>query len=390
MRILGLDIQLAKRGTTIDQLLAEALPTGRNTRVSERTMLQLPTVWRCIEIISTSIAGLPVHVKRENGESIERVDYPIDYTLRVRANRFMSAQTWKELMVRDVVTKGDHFSQIIRGQRTELIPLPYDRIAVELVPMDDGLSYLTYMDKESGDIFLPDDILHIRGASMDGIRGMSMIEYHRRTFGLASQSGAYIYDFFRNNATPKGIVSYDGAMKPEVIRKAREMWHKLYGVGSEHSTAFLDGGAKYTSVSLPPADAMYLDVAKYTDKQICNIYGVPMHMVNDLSDAHYNNIESSGVELVKFTLMAWINRIESEMNMKLLREVDKLSHFIDFNVDGLMRGDMKSRADYIQKMIQSKVLNANEARRIEGYNPRDGGEVYENPNIDKNETTGEE
>jgi len=382
MRLFGYNI--TKRSTTVDKLIAEALRTGRETGVSKETMMKLPTVWRCIEIISTSIAGLPVTAKRIEGDSINKVDHAVNRLLNVKANNYMTAQTWKELAVRDVVTRGDHFSLIVRQGSTpvELLPMCYDDVRVTM--RDNQLLYTVERGDEQG-IFLQDDILHIKGASADGICGMSMLAIHRNSFKTAISSRNYIREFFQNNATPKGILKYPTAQKKEVVAATRDAWHRLYGDGGNYSIAVLDGGAQFQTVSLPPADAMYLEVSKYSDKEICNIYGVPMHMVNDLSDAHYNNIESSGVELVKFTLMSWINRLESEINDKLLRESEKGSVFVDFDVNGLMRGDMQTRADYIAKMIQHKVLNPNEARKIEGLNPYEGGDVYENPNTNTNE-----
>ena len=382
MRILGYNI--TKRAQTVDKLIADALRTGRTTGVSSETMLRLPTVWRCIEIISTSIAGLPVTAKQEQSGAINAIDHPVNRLLNVKANSYMSAHTWKELMIRDVVTRGDHFSMIVRsGSRPiELLPLCYDDVDVKLRE-----GQLVYVVKDN-DVYLQSDILHVKGASLDGIRGMSMLGFHRNSFRTALSSKNYIREFFENNATPKGILKYPTAQKAEVVKATRDAWHRLYGEGGAYSVAVLDGGAEFQTVSLPPADAMYLEVSKYSDKEICNIYGVPMHMVNDLSDAHYNNIEASGIELVKYTLMSWINRIESELNDKLLREAEKGSTFVDFNVDGLMRGDMKTRAEYFMKMRGIRALSANEVRKIENLNPYEGGDTYDNPNIDTNENNG--
>lgn len=382
MRLFGYNI--TKRSTTVDKLIADALRTGREVGVSKETMLKLPTVWRCIEIISTSIAGLPVTAKREEGGSINPIDHAVNKLLNVKANSYMTAQTWKELVLRDVVARGNHYSVIVRRGSTpvELLPLMCDDVTVKL--RDGQLVYIVERG-DNQDIFLQDDILHVKGASGDGICGLSMLGVHRNSFKTALSSKNYIREFFQNNATPKGILRYPSAQKKEVVTATRDAWHRLYGEGGSYSIAVLDGGAEFQTVSLPPADAMYLEVSKYSDKEICNIYGVPMHMVNDLSDAHYNNIESSGVELVKFTLMSWINRLESEINDKLLRESEKGSVFVDFDVNGLMRGDMQTRAEYIAKMIQHKVLNPNEARKIEGLNPYEGGDIYENPNTNSNE-----
>ena len=392
MKILGLEIkrqqpqQTESRKSMVDKLIGDwnvNFFARKTQNISERSMNYLPTVWRCIEIISTSIAGLPLAVKKETAEGIERVLHPIERLLKKQANPYMTAYTWKELMMRDVLTYGNHYSLIERtgGRVTGLYPVPCDDMDVKLVGRD--LFYYVESMKDA-DPFASYEVLHIKGPSMDGICGMSLIEYHRHTFSQGLSASQYIREFYENDGQVKGIIKHPGKAKPETGKNVRDSWLRLYGPGGSR-VAFLDGGMEYQQVSLPPSDALYLETVQYSDRQICNIYGVPLAMVNDLSDSHYNNIEHTGRQFVTYTLMPWVNRVESEFDCKLLTEKQKADHFVDFDPAGLMRGDMAAQAEYYMKMVQSRIMNANEVRKELNLNPYEGGDEYNNPNIDKNE-----
>lgn len=394
MKLLGLEIkrqqpqQTESRKSMVDKLIGNWNVNwfARKTQnISERSMNYLPTVWRCIEILSTSIAGLPLTVKKETAEGIERVMHPIERILKKQANPYMTAYTWKELMMRDVLTHGNHYSLIERtGSRvTGLYPVPCEDVEVKLV--DKQLVY-EVSSMQSDNTFLSYEVLHIKGPSQDGICGMSLIQYHRHTFSQGLSASQYIREFYENDGQVKGIIKHPGKATAETGKNVRESWLRLYGPGGSR-VAFLDGGMEYQQVSLPPSDALYLDTVQYSDRQICNIYGVPLTMVNDLSDSHYNNIEHTGRQFVTYTLMPWVNRVESEFDCKLLTEAQKSDHFVDFDPAGLMRGDMQAQADYYMKMIQSRVMNANEVRKELNLNPYEGGDEYNNPNIDKNENS---
>jgi len=393
MKIFGYEIkkqesQVEKRGM-VDKLIGDwnvNFFSKKSQSVSERSMNYLPTVWRCIEIISTSIAGLPVATKREMNGAIERVTHPIDRIIKRQANEYMTAFSWKELMLRDVLTYGNHYSLIDRtGSRpVALYPIPAEDVKIH--QKEKEIVYeVTSMKKDN--LFMASDMLHIKGPSMDGICGMSVIEIHRRSMRFGLSASQYILDWFEGDATPKNILTHPGKLGPDSIKNIRESWAKLYGPGG-HKTAVLDAGAKFEQVSLPPSDAMYIEAAQYSDRQICNIYGVPLTMVNDLSDSHYNNIEHTGRQFVTYTLLPWINRVESELGCKLLTEAQKDDHFVDFDPAGLMRGDMQAQAEYYMKMRQSRIMSANEVRKELNLNPYEGGDEYDNPNIDTNENQG--
>ena len=100
---------------------------------------------------------------------------------------------------------------------------------------------------------------------------------------------------------------------------------------------------QYKPISLPPEDSQYLSTREFDVEEICRMFQVPPHLVQDLKRSTFNNIEHQGIAFVQYSLMPWIIRIEKAIVKDLLLEEEQDVYFPKFNVDGLMRGDYQSR-----------------------------------------------
>jgi HK97 family phage portal protein len=356
--------------------------------VGEESVTGHPTVWRCLELIAGTIAGLPIELKeRQPDGSILRIDHPALWTLAHQPNKWQTAFVFWDYMLRLTLIKGNAYALISTddsGYPEEYLPVKGDDVELKFIKNE-----LWYYIK--GRAFMPEEVLHLKGPTLDGYQGCSILEYHRRTFSSGLSMNEYIRNFFENDATPKSVISFDGQGNEDMKREVKAEWMELYGGLGGDPVAFLDGGMKFERVSLPPSDALYLDSAQFNDRQICNIFGVPLPMVNDLSDSHYNNIEHTKIQFTQFTLMSHINRIESEINSKILTRADRRNRYFDYDTHQLLRGDMKTRAEYYAKMRQMEAMSANDVRKAEGWNPRTDpeGDSYANPNINTTENTTE-
>ena len=102
-------------------------------------------------------------------------------------------------------------------------------------------------------------------------------------------------------------------------------------------------------------------------------------MVGDLEKSSFSNIEQQSLEFVKYTLDPWVCRWEQAMCRALLRPEEKNRYFIKFNVDGLLRGDYKSRMDGYAVGRQNGWLSANDIRELENMDQipdEEGGNLY--------------
>ena len=128
--------------------------------------------------------------------------------------------------------------------------------------------------------------------------------------------------------------------------------------------------------SISPEQAQFLSSRQFSIEEVARIFNVPPHMLKDLSKSSFNNIEMQSQEFVTYTLMPYITRIEQEMNLKLFRTNELGKTFVEFNVNGLLRGDVKSRTEAYKTAITNGYMSINEVRQKENMNSIEGGDKH--------------
>ena len=135
----------------------------------------------------------------------------------------------------------------------------------------------------------------------------------------------------------------------------------------------------YTPISIPNSEAQFLETRKFQVEEICRIFRVPPHLVCNLDRATFSNIEHSSIDFAVHTIRPWLVRIEQAVNRALFSDQEKGRFFVQFNIDGLMRGDYKSRMEGYAIARQNGWMSSNDIRELENLNPlsdEDGGNAY--------------
>ena len=360
---------------------------GQN--VTERTAMQNTAVYACVRILAESLAALPLHLYQlTNDDGKRRVnDHPLSFLLHDAPNPEMTSFIFRETMMNHLLLWGNAYAQIIRngqGQITGLYPLiPY---RMDVNRAHNGELYYTYTrnyddyqakDESKQVILLSDEVLHIAGLGFDGLIGYSPIAMAKNAIGLSLAAEQYGSTFFKNDATPGGILEHPNVVKdPERLRKS---WQSQFSGPSGHSIAVLEEGMTFHQLSIPPDQAQFLDTRKFQLDEIARIFRIPPHMIGDLERSTFSNIEQQSLEFVKYTLNPWCVRWEQAMNQQLLSKEEQGRYFVKFNVDGLMRGDYQSRMNGYAIGRQNGWLSANDIRELEDLNKipaEDGGDEY--------------
>ena len=136
---------------------------------------------------------------------------------------------------------------------------------------------------------------------------------------------------------------------------------------------------KYQPISISPNEAQFLETRKFQINEIARIFRIPPHMIGDLEKSSFSNIEQQSLEFVKYTLDPWVTRWEQSIHRRLVKDSEKAEYFVNFNVDGLLRGDYASRMNGYATARQNGWLSANDIRELENMNliPDElGGNLY--------------
>jgi len=343
--------------------------------ISEEGSLNLSAVWACVRILSETVGTLPIHLYRKTDKGREQVrQHPCSLILSL-PNSYTSRFSLLHHLMVSCTLWGNGYARIYRDPmfRPVRLQLLHPTQVEPILTDDDILFYRT----DKGELLPSHEMLHLRGLSTNGYKGKSPIAVHRDNLSLTASAQQYGEKFFNQGGNMSGVFKYPSTLKPEAYKRLKhDLIQQSVGLHNAHTPLLLEGGMTYERISIPPEDAQFIATRKFQKTEIATIYGVPPHMIADLERATNNNIEHQGMEFVQYCLMPYLVRLEEEFNRKLLRHDEFGEYYFLFGLNGLLRGDAKTRSEYYKNMNLIGALSANEIRALEDMNSYEGGDEY--------------
>ena len=384
--LLAFGDSLDKRGfnledpnTPLGEALGAAAGSPSGISVGPKSAMGISAVLSCVRIISEGVGTIPIHAYRrvaDGGKERDR-EHPVYALLHSAPNPYMTPIVWKELAVKQVLLRGNHYSEIQFdrwGYPVALWPLNPDSTWPE-IGADGVLRYRT-VARGQGRILPADLVLHIKGLTEDGLEGVSLISYGRDTLGVAKAADNFSSSFFSKGANPSGVLTSEKPLGKEGRARLAEAWRQAYtGLDNAFRVVVLEDGVTWTQTTIKPSDAQMIEAKKYSRSEIAGIFRVPPHLMADSekSTSWGTGIEEMNIGFVKFTLMPWLVRIEQEVNRKLYTQAEQPTRYAEFLVEGFLRGSMKSRAEALHIMRNDGIISADEWRSLENMNPLPDG-----------------
>ncbi len=372
-------------GYWVQKLFGGGAVTAAGVQVDEETALKYSAVWAAVNIISGAVGFLPLPVYQRKDEGKERIQsHPVYRLLHDRPNPLMDALTFREALQAHVLLWGNGYAEIERdgaGRPIALWPVTPDRVEVDADRLQGGVLVWKVSHPQKPDVFVPDEnMLHIRGLGFDGIVGYSVIEQARESIGLGMGAEQFGSTFFGNGASIGAILETEGSLSKDAQDRLKQAIKDKYtGVGNAHKTMILEEGMKLKNPGVPPKDAQFLETRKFQVTDVARWFQIAPHKLGDLERATFSNIEHQGIDFVVWTLGRWLKRWEHECNYKLFSEAERRTHFAEFLVDALLRGDTKTRYEAYGSAIEKGWMNRNEVRERENMNREDGLDEFLTP-----------
>lgn len=348
----------------------EGRETSSGIHINEAVALGIPAVFACIRVLSEAIASLPLiaYERFENGDRERARDFSLFRILHDQPNPFMTSFELRELLVGHLCLRGNAFAYIERdaGEVVALWPLHPDRVTVEVSGRE-----LVYKHQSDGTekVYPMTDVLHIRGLSADGIIGYSPLTLLRDSFGYSKAVQEYSSSYFRNDASPGGILTTAQSIGPEASMNLRNAWQTGHGgKGKHHKVAVLGNDLKWQSVGVSPQDSQLIESQKFSVVEIARVFRVPLNLVMDYERSTYSNVTEQNRSFLTHTLQPWLTRIEQAMTKSLLTESEKEKYFIEHLTQGFLRADTKTRFESYKVAIDAGFLTIDEVRQLENMN----------------------
>lgn len=336
--------------------------------------LTFTAVWSAIKLLSEAVSSLPMGVfTDDDGNKYPDTSNPLYNIIKYKPNNYQSRSTFLEKIMMDILTNGNSYVFIERngaGKVTQLLPLNFDDVTITT---KDG--YLFYETKNG--FFDSSDILHFKTLSQDGIVGLSPIDQCKNAIGWGMAVEEFGNTFFKSGAKLSGVLQTDRALSETAIDRLRNSFNNVYSsLSGANQTAILEEGLTFKPVSINPDQAQFLASRTFSIEEVGRIFRVAPHLLYDLSKSSFNNVEMQSQEFLTFSLLPYLIKIEQEMNLKLFTSNELGKTFIEFNVNGLLRGNVKDRSDYYRTMINIGAMSINEVRRKENMNKIEDGDKH--------------
>jgi HK97 family phage portal protein len=343
--------------------------------ISGQYALTSAAVWACCRLISNSIATLPVHILIETPDGKQKaVDHPLYPVLTTQPNPTMTIRQYFDATMLHLLLWGNAFTHVVRGSDGQVLSIwPLLPAEVRWEYRDDRtLDY--YYPRGSDTPLNPDELIHFRLFTLDGLIGLSAVQYQATTFLSEQQAHQYAASIYANGGQrPSGVLKYPTVLKEEQVNKIRSSWASIHSAPG--NVAILEGGASYESISAPLADLDYMAQNQFSIAQIARVFGVPMHLIAADIKPTYASIEQQSIEFVQYTLNPWIVALESSITNALLTP----PYSYKFNLNGFERSDIKTRFDSYAVARQWGWMSANDIRVLEDLNRIPEGDIYLQP-----------
>lgn len=349
--------------------------------------VSLSAVFSAIEIISNSLAELPLNVKtRQDNKSTLVKNHPLYH---IFDNCIMTKYMMIKMLVTDMLLYGNGVAYIERatdGTPTNLVYCPHGTYSIIYNEQSRSLYYLIPSLRKGR--IEPIDVVHILKNSLNGVEGRGILFYANHTLKLTSSTEKAAQDYFSSGMHVSGILRQVDVHTPLTEKQRnsiRESWrqgHSKNGTG----ICVIEGGLEYQPVSSNSKDAQLLESRLFNLQDVARFFNINPVLLGDLSHSSYSTIEASLLEFVTHTLYPYITLIENELKRKLIKPSEK-NLYIDLDAGFILKSDKTSQANYLNTLKQAGIITTNEAREQLGLNPVEGGDKLMVAYSDVNQNT---
>lgn len=346
----------------------------RNNYMSQN----LSAVFRCVDLISDSIAMLPMNVQDENKN---KINHPLNLVGTGNQTKF----EFMKMLIQSVLLRGNGFALIERAKDGTVINLRY---------VESGEVNIFYDKAKPSQLYYtcnlvpnkkiePCNIIHLMKYSYDGVNGKSVLSYAERAIKLGQSSENVALDMFNNGCKLTGYIKAVNNLNNKQIAEVHQSWANAM---SEKGLAVLPGNLDYTPIQISNADAQLLESRLFQVSEIARFFGISPILLGELSHSGYSTLEAAQQEFLVHTLQPFICMVEQEFTRKLIKP-SEAGLSINLDESYILRSDKAAQANYYSTLLKNGILTPNEIRKELGYVEVEGADNLIIPYTDTQQNT---
>ena len=332
--------------------------------IQNNSAMNISAVYRAVEIISDSVAMLPLQVKKDNIILENHRVYEVFKSKNINKYLFI------KMLVQSVLLKGNGFAYIERDGDGTVKSLRF------LESCDVSILY----NKQTNELYYnapiigakriePCNMLHFKKNSYDGITGISVLSYANRAIKNANNTENSANNFFESGCNLSGVLKVEGQLSPQQKNDIRQSWATAYSAGG-NGLAVLQGNMTYQPIQISATDAQLIESREFNVEDIGRFFGITPGL---LGVTKSTDIEKEQEMFLLHTLQSYIVMVEEELTKKLLKTSEK-DLYVNLDETYLLKTHKAATAEYFSTLVKNGIISCNEARTALGYEVVDGGD----------------
>jgi len=359
-------------------------PVAAGVSVTPENAMRSATVYASVKVISESVAQLPLHLYRRlrDGGKERAAEHPLAAILNARTNEWTTGYDFRLFMQAQLCLYGNAYAFINRsgGKIAELIPIRATAVTVEVNERTLEPSYKIATKDGTAKTYPRTEIFHLKELGICPHVGDSPVERMKEAIGISIAMDEHAARIFSGGARPSGVFSYGKPLSEAAQKRLRENFNSNYaGAANSGKTLILEDGMKFEPHQFNSVDLQFLELRRHQVAEIARGFRVPLHLLQELERATFNNAETMGQQFLALTLLPHLKCWEQAISLALLTDEERKEYYAEFLTDDLARADLAARFTAYAQAVTNGLLSPNEVRAAENRAPYSGGDQFRLP-----------
>lgn len=354
--------------TQEERSLAMALGFNATSNFVTTQAMRLSAVYAATNMISNSVALLPMKIITEEGGRKKEIQHPLHRVLNLKPNKTYNHFNFFKMLIESVILKGNGYALIIRDENLNVTELQYidaDWVTPMIQPNGD-VKYIVNGLPQAVDAI---NMIHLWTHIDNTFRGISTLKYADMCLQGTHAAEKHSENFFRSGSALMGILKANAPLTNAQKAQAAESWRLSITNSQGGGVAVLPSGLDFQPIAISPEDSQLLETRKYNVVEIARFFNISPIKLMDLTNVSYSSLEQTNLSYLQDTILPYTQMLEDEFALKLFKpsEVGKIK--VDFDYSVMVQTDKQTEAEYYTKLLTNGVLTINDVRSKLGFEP---------------------
>lgn len=356
-------------------------PTVAGITVTPLRAMGVATVYACVRVLADTISTLPLEVHQRRGNQRDvATSHRLFTALSRKPNPDMNSVDARAAIMSNLAMRSNGYAEILRDSDGDIVGFyPIETRRVQPYKEEKTLRMRYRLTDRPGVLFKPNEILHFKNNTFDGLIGGDMTQTVRDVIALAIALQDNACKFFGNGSRPSAVLEHPANLSEEAQERLRNQFEQMSSGVNLYRMLVLEEGLKFQKQRSENKDSQFLEAKEAQNLEICRVFGVPPHKVGIISGSQ-RSAEEDNIAFVADVIRPHCVRLEMEFDTKLFTEEElDQGYCARFDLEDLMRGNTAALYNGIAVGRQWGLLSQNDGRKKLNLPPIKDGDVYLQP-----------